>query len=394
MAKNKPPKGSKKQLFSKLVMTLIFLAGVLIMLYPFYVNALNTFVDQRRLEQLEQHNDEESKRQQQATKERMKQQNEELKQNGLVPGADPFTDTNEKKIASDRYLKKHLIGAVSIPTIKLTIPLFDQTNDLLLQTGATVLQGTSYPTGGVDTHSVISAHSGLPDKKLFTDLEEVKKGNIFVLTVLNEKLAYKVDSIKVVKPEDTSVLKIESGRDIATLLTCTPYMINSHRLLVTGYRVPYTEKIAKQVKQAEQERDLKELLILIGVAVAILFLLYQLYRAIYLYRLKKQRFDLTIVRQDAAGTPQVGITYGLYTKSGKKAVIRDQNPLTAETNEEGKVTFPNLPGAVYRVKEQGAPADSFKAGLKKLKQTTPQAYPKSSAKEWFINQEENIIFKK
>lgn len=151
--------------------------------------------------------------------------------------------------------------------------MFDTTNEKLLQEGATVLQGTSFPTGGIDTHSVISAHSGLPEKKLFTDLEDVKIGEIFVITLFEEKLAYEVDKIDVVEPRDTSVIDIEPGRDIVTLLTCTPYMINSHRLLVTGHRVPYTEEMAQAIKKADDTRKLKELLTLIGVGVAILVLL-------------------------------------------------------------------------------------------------------------------------
>ncbi|WP_235032912.1 class C sortase [Enterococcus sp. CSURQ0835] len=393
MAKNKLTKGSKKQLLSRVFMTLVFLAGVLIMLYPFYVNALNTLVDQQRLTQLEKNNAAESQRQKALIKKRMQQQNEALKKNGLVPRADPFTDTNEKKLASDQYLKEHLIGAVSIPTIKLTVPLFDQTDDRLLQTGATVLQGTSYPTGGNDTHSVISAHSGLPEKKLFTDLEEVKKGDLFVLTVFDKKLAYRVETLKVVKPENTSVLKIEPGRDLVTLLTCTPYMINSHRLLVTGYRVPYTEKIAKQVQQADQKQTQNDVLILLGVAAIVLLLLFNLYRIGYSYRLKKRRFDLTLVRQSATGAPQQNIMYGLYTKTGKP-VICDQIPVTGQTDATGKIVFKDLPGAVYLVKEQGTSGIVFKAGLKKIKQVTPQVYPSRQLAPYVTVQPDQISLKK
>ena len=375
VAKNKLSKGSKKQLLSRIFMTLVFLAGVLIMLYPFYVNALNTLVDQQRLTQLEKNNAAESQRQKALIKKRMQQQNEALKKNGLVPRADPFTDTNEKKLASDQYLKEHLIGAVSIPTIKLTVPLFDQTDDRLLQTGATVLQGTSYPTGGNDTHSVISAHSGLPEKKLFTDLEEVKKGDLFVLTVFDKKLAYRVETLKVVKPENTSVLKIEPGRDLVTLLTCTPYMINS------------------QIQQADQKQTQNDVLILLGVTAVVLLLLFNLYRIGYSYRLKKRRFDLTLVRQNATGAPQQNITYGLYTKAGK-AVIRDQIPVTGQTDATGKIVFKDLPGAVYLVKEQGTSGISFKAGLKKIKQATPQVYPSRQLAPYITVQSNQIILKK
>ena len=245
------------------------------MMYPFYINAVNDFIDQKRMEEVQEQNIKQNKEQVRKAKERMKKRNEELKKNGLVPKAPKFTNDNERKIVSDEYIRKHLIGAISVPSIEVTLPLFDTTNEKLLQEGATVLQGTSFPTGGIDTHSVISAHSGLPEKKLFTDLEDVKIGEIFVITLFEEKLAYEVDKIDVVEPRDTSVIDIEPGRDIVTLLTCTPYMINSHRLLVTGHRVPYTEEMAQAIKKADDTRKLKELLTLIGVGVAILVLLFK-----------------------------------------------------------------------------------------------------------------------
>lgn len=163
MQKN-PSKNAKKQAVSKLFMLLIFLVGLLVMTYPFYSNALNDFVDQRRLEQVQEENRTQSKVLAEKSKEEMKKRNEELAANGLVSSADPFDDNAESRIASDEYASEHLIGAVSIPAIRITIPLFDLTNDQLLQIGATVLQGTSYLTGGSNTHSVISAHSGLPEK--------------------------------------------------------------------------------------------------------------------------------------------------------------------------------------------------------------------------------------
>ncbi|GCF94029.1 class C sortase [Enterococcus florum] len=392
MAKKKPPKGSRKQLVSKMVMIFIFLAGILVMLYPFYSNAINDFVDRQRLEQVQQKNEVRSKEEKARIKAEMKKKNEELAVNGLVPSADPFDENAEQKIISDDYATEHLIGAISIPSIKITIPLFDLTNDKLLQIGATILQGTSYPTGGPSTHSVISAHSGLPEKKLFTDVEELEKGDVFVLTVLDEKLAYEVERIEVVKPNDTSKLVIEKDRDLATLLTCTPYMINSHRLLVTGHRVPYTEKIAKQIEKADQERTLLDSLLLAGVILAVLILLFGIYRAFAAYLLKKERFDLIIKRVDETGAPIEGLELALYTKSGKKAIIRDQVPVTGKTDSDGTVIFKDLPGAVYAIKEAGQ-LYRLKAGIKKRKQLKAKAYP-TRRQTFATNQTEEILIRK
>ncbi|MFD1484411.1 class C sortase [Lacticaseibacillus baoqingensis] len=232
-----------------IIVLLIFFAGLAVFSYPFVANAVNNIVVQWRLQ---------DDRQQAAKNEaklraKQKAYNAELAQNGLRPNADEFK-TNRARSGSAAYRRRHLLGAVTIPTLKVNIPLYDTTNETLLQSGAVVLPGTSYPRGGKSTHTVVSAHSGLPTKQLFTDLEDMKKGDRFVLTVGKRHLAYQVDRIRVVKPTQVDALKIEKGRDLATLMTCTPYMINSHRLLVTGHRVPYTDDLAKQTQASDRKR--------------------------------------------------------------------------------------------------------------------------------------------
>ncbi|MGO3790993.1 MAG: class C sortase [Enterococcus gilvus] len=373
-------------------MILIFLVGLLVMTYPFYINAVNDFIDQKRMEEVQRKNREQNIEQVRKAKERMKQRNEELKKNGLVPKAPPFTNSNERKIVGDAYIRKHLIGAISIPAIEITLPLFDTTNEKLLQEGATVLQGTSYPTGGADTHSVISAHSGLPEKKLFTDLEDVKIGEVFVIDLFDDKLAYEVEKIDIVEPSDTSVITIEPGRDIATLLTCTPNMINSHRLLVTGHRVPYTKKMAQAIKKADDTRKLKELLVLIGVALTVLLLLFGIYRAVHSYLLRSRRFNLTILRMDQEGNPLTGKEFALYTKNGKQSIQREGLPFMATTNEEGRARFENIPGGVYVVKESDT--IGFKAGIKNLRQDRITLYLNKQQKKYIFTKDNAVYLKK
>lgn len=365
----KVPKGARKQLAARVGMILVFLTGLLIMSYPFYIDALNHFIDQRRVVEVQKEN--QSKSNQQAAK--MRKKNEELAKKGILPGVAPFDEVSNQKVSNGEY-KKHLIGAILIPKIEVNIPLFDTTNERLLQLGGTVLQGTSYPTGGESTHTVVSAHSGLPHRKLFTDLEELQLGDTFIFNVLGEKMAYEVDNIQIVEPNETSSLKIESGRDIATLLTCTPYMINSHRLLVTGHRIPYTEDLAAQEKEADKWKNMKQLLILIGITLATLLLLYLLYRGVYLYRLKKKRFDLKVLTT-SGGNPAKGIEYALYTANGKTPVTREQLPMLRVADDKGQVIFTDLPGGLYQVKTQNL---AFQAGLKKLGQAEAKAYPKKN----------------
>lgn len=130
-----------------------------------------------------------------------------------------------------------IIGYVSIEKLGVELPLYHGTSDSVLNIACGHLEGTSLPAGGESTHSVISAHRGLPHARLFTDLDKMEVGDVFTVTVLDRTLTYQVDSIKVVNPNETDEISIIEGEDHCTLLTCTPYGINSHRLLVRGTRI-------------------------------------------------------------------------------------------------------------------------------------------------------------
>lgn len=165
---------------------------------------------------------------------------------------DPFSKAQaswglsyQKMLAMDA---SGIMGTVEIPCIRLEMPIYHGTSQDVLEKGAGHLFGTSLPVGGKSTHSVITGHTGLGKARLFTDLTELKKGDLFYISVLSKNLAYRVDQISVVKPEDTGKLQIIDGEDYVTLMTCTPYGINSHRLLVRGSRTSY--------QKAEKERIL------------------------------------------------------------------------------------------------------------------------------------------
>jgi sortase A len=140
-----------------------------------------------------------------------------------------------------------------------------------MQLGAGHLEGTSLPVGGESTHSVICGHRGLPSSKLFTDLDQMEVGDNFVIHILNETLTYEVDQILVVDPDDTSALGIEEGKDLVTLFTCTPYGINTHRLLVRGHRVPNTEESVEPVSTMSS-RTIKASFIIAVVFIVIMVL--------------------------------------------------------------------------------------------------------------------------
>ena len=130
-----------------------------------------------------------------------------------------------------------IMGYVEIPGISVSLPIYHGTDDDILQIAIGHIEGSSLPVGGPGTHCVISGHRGLPSSKLFTDLDQMTEGDIFMLRVLDETLTYEVDQIRIVEPDDLSLLALEEGKDDCTLVTCTPYGVNSHRLLVRGHRI-------------------------------------------------------------------------------------------------------------------------------------------------------------
>lgn len=136
-----------------------------------------------------------------------------------------------------------IIGYITIEKIGVELPIYHGTSDAVLQVAAGHLEGTSLPVGGASTHAVISAHRGLPSAKLFTNLDQLEVGDTFTITVLDRTLTYEVDNISIILPTETDSLKVSEGKDYVTLMTCTPYGINTHRLLVQGRRITTPDKL-------------------------------------------------------------------------------------------------------------------------------------------------------
>lgn len=159
--------------------------------------------------------------------------------------ADPYTEKEKEGIAEyARMLEvKEKIGFVEIPKIDTNLPIYAGTSNEVLNKGVGHLEGTSLPIGGKSTHTVLTAHRGLPSARLFRDLDKLEKGDIFYVHNIQTVLAYEVDQILTVDPSNFDPVLVVDDEDYATLLTCTPYMINSHRLLVRGHRVPYVAPV-------------------------------------------------------------------------------------------------------------------------------------------------------
>lgn len=268
-----------KKKAGNLVICIIFLAGLSLLLYPFVANQWNNYRQKRLISGYEQVVSEKEAAEgidYDAERKKAEDYNEALLPCVLPDsfalaessGVDPVY-MNTLNIAGDE-----MMGSVEIPKINIKIPIYHTTEEDVLNKGAGHLEGSSLPVGGANTHAVISAHRGLPSASLFTDLDQMKVGDHFLLHVLDETLCYEVDKISVVKPEDTSALAVEDGQDLVTLLTCTPYGVNTERLLVRGHRVPYVEEEVKEEKTVLSGSSLHTnylLWVFVGLSVTALF---------------------------------------------------------------------------------------------------------------------------
>lgn len=229
---------------------LIFILGLLIATYPIISNYYYTIDNNNQIAEFNEAVAEMPSKEVLERIELAKAYNDTLDPSRL---ADPYTEREKKGVENyARMLEvREKIGYVDIPKINQQIPVYAGTSEDVLQHACGHLEGTSLPIGGKDTHAVITAHRGLPQVKLFRDLDKMEVGDLFFFTNVKETLAYKVDQILVVEPWDFEPVLVVEGKDLMTLLTCTPYMINSHRLLVRGHRVPYVPEVKEEIERAK-----------------------------------------------------------------------------------------------------------------------------------------------
>ena len=195
---------------------------------------------------------------------------------------DPYSDEDKEAglVEYARMLEvNEKLGVVTIPRINMDFPIYAGTNESVLQKGVGHLEGTSFPIGGLNTHSVLTAHRGLPENKLFTDLDKMEIEDLFFVETLAGELAYKVIEIKVIEPTEINELTINENQDLVTLLTCTPYMINSHRLLVVGERTEVPAEMQEELTDISWWQRLLSLLneykwILLVLVIIVLYYLF------------------------------------------------------------------------------------------------------------------------
>lgn len=245
----------------KIIPVFIILAGFLLLSYPFVSNFIFEHSAGSSVESYQKKTNGMDQEIKQKAIAEARQYNIDLTRSE-VQLTDPFKDkkSNGETLFYNRILDldgSGIMGYVKIPCISVDLPIYHGTSAEVLEHGIGHLAASSFPVGGKSTHAVLTGHTGLNSAKLFTDLTEMKKGDLFFIHVLDQKFAYIVDQITVVKPEDTRKLQIIDGEDHLTLLTCTPYGINDHRLLVRGVRTVYHEK-EEQVKARDHHSQWME----------------------------------------------------------------------------------------------------------------------------------------
>lgn len=262
----------KKKHISTIIIALIFLAGLGFLLYPTVSNLWNRAHQSRAIatytKQVEKLDDSQNKEMLKAARKYNK---------SLLKKSDHWKLSKKDKKKYESLLDVSgtgIMGYIEVPKIDCSLPIYHGTDEGALQIAIGHLEGSSLPVGGKSTHCVLSGHRGLPSARLFTDLDQLEEGDIFILNILGRKLAYEVDQIRVVLPEEMSDLEIEEGKDLCTLVTCTPYGINTHRLLVRGHRTEYVEKkVAEEKKEVQTKKTDIRLMIAGGAGVLILLII-------------------------------------------------------------------------------------------------------------------------
>jgi sortase A len=241
-------KKAKKGIISTIVLVAVLLVGLSVMLYPTVSNWWNVRHQTRAIAAYQKKVTDIDEAEYDKILERAHEYNEKL-----AALSNPLKNYDEIEGYDDilDITGTGAMGYITIPQISVELPIYHGTSAEVLNAAVGHLQGSSLPVGGESTHAVISAHRGLPSAKLFTDLDKLVEGDRFTITVLNETLTYEVDQILIVKPDETESLNIVPGMDYVTLTTCTPYGINTHRLLVRGHRVENPDEVEAQRVSAD-----------------------------------------------------------------------------------------------------------------------------------------------
>lgn len=268
---------------STIILCITFITGLSLLLYPTVSNYWNAQHQTQAVvdytQRIERMDDSEKLNE----VERAKGYNSSLADNGRRFSPSKQEDELYRGILSTD--DNGMMGYITIPELRLKLAIYHGVDESVLQVGIGHIEGSSLPVGGESTHCVLSGHRGLPSAKLFTDIDKLELGDVFMLHVYDEVLTYEVDQILIVEPEDYSALAIEEGEDYCTLITCTPYGINTHRLLVRGHRIE--NKIIDGTRVTSDAVKVNKYLVIAGISLLLLFIYYLLVLIIRLYKKKR-----------------------------------------------------------------------------------------------------------
>lgn len=236
---------------STILFVIVFLAGLSLLLYPTVSDYWNSFHQSRAIASYVDAVDNTDEQKLEEMRQAAEAYNEKL-----LSKQDRYDMSDSDRAEYESLLDVSgtgVMGYVEIPSINVSLPIYHGTDNTILQIGVGHIEGTSLPVGGASTHCAVSGHRGLTSSKLFTDIDQMVEGDTFKLYVLGETLTYEVDQIRIVLPDELNDLKIEEGQDYCTLITCTPYGVNSHRLLIRGHRIANDAQglIVEDVKQVK-----------------------------------------------------------------------------------------------------------------------------------------------
>lgn len=263
----------KKKDFSTIALIIVFFVGVSVLLYPTVSDYWNSLHQSQAIATYADSVENMDEQDYEKLWDAAVSYNQKLFQSGHGLGL-----KDEEKEEYNELLDVSGTGIMSyieIPKIKCSLPIYHGTDEGVLQIAVGHIEGSSLPVGGLNTHCVLSGHRGLPSAKLFSNLDKLEEGDIFMIRTLDQTLTYEVDQIRIVLPDEVEDLKVEEGKDLCTLVTCTPYGINTHRLLVRGHRVANQEEAeAVRVTADAMQVDNRIVAICIAVPVLVLLLLY------------------------------------------------------------------------------------------------------------------------
>lgn len=263
----------KKKDFSTIALIVVFFVGVSVLLYPTVSDYWNSLHQSQAIATYADSVENMDEQDYEKLWDAAVGYNQKLFQSGHGLGL-----KDEEKEEYNELLDvsgTEIMSYIEIPKIKCSLPIYHGTDEGVLQIAVGHIEGSSLPVGGLNTHCVLSGHRGLPSAKLFSNLDKLEEGDIFMIRTLDQTLTYEVDQIRIVLPDEVDDLKIEEGKDLCTLVTCTPYGINTHRLLVRGHRVANQEEAeAVRVTADAMQVDNRIVAICIAVPVLVLLLIY------------------------------------------------------------------------------------------------------------------------